>query len=119
MYEELTTREQLNDLGSALTIEGLLEESIPDFIDWIKKYTEMIREDAYIVKGRTMNRIYDLTDDNAYDNDLTIVAIKLEDMEDFSKIILPRFNIGARWFDDIVDNNVRREREKKGEEEEW
>ena len=58
MYEELTTREQLNDLGSALTIEGLLEESIPDFINWVKAHTKMIREDAYIIKGRTMNSVY-------------------------------------------------------------
>lgn len=111
MYKELTTKEQLDDLGSALTIEGLLESSIPDYISWIKKYTPMIREDVYIIKGKTMNQIYGLTGYNMYDDDLTIVSIKLEDMEDYTKIVFPRFDIGARWFDDIVENNERRELE--------
>lgn len=112
IYKELTTKEQLDDLGSALTIEGLLESSIPDYISWVKKYTPMIREDAYIIKGNTMNRIYGLTGHNMYDDDLTIVSIKLEDMENPAAITFKRFDIGARWFDDIVWNNEMREQDK-------
>lgn len=26
------------------------------------------------------------------------------------KVAIPRFAIGGRWFDDVVDNNIRRER---------
>ena len=33
----------------------------------------------------------------------------VEYMEDFNKIIMPRFDVGGRWMDDIYDNNVRRE----------
>lgn len=110
MYKTLTTLEELDDLGSALTIEGLAEDNIKHFIDWVKRYTPMKNEVAYIVKGETMNRIYNLTGNNAYPDDTNIVAIKLEDMESISKIILARFEIGARWFDDIVDNNKRREK---------
>ena len=113
MIKELKTREELDGLGSALTIEGLLEDSIPDFIDWVKEYTDMVREDSYIIKGRTMNRVYGLTEDNAYDDDLTIVSIKLEDMENPAAITFKRFDIGARWFDDIVWNNEMREQDKQ------
>ena len=109
VYKELTTFQELNDLGSALTLEGLNEDSIGDFLDWIKKYTPMKNEIAYVIKGKTMNSVYGLTGDNSYPDDLTIVSVKLEDMEDSSKIIIPRFQIGAKWFDDIVANNQTRE----------
>ena len=33
----------------------------------------------------------------------------LDDIEDPTKIAIPRFQVGGRWFDDIVDNNRRRE----------
>ena len=112
MYKELTTREELDGLGSALTLEGLAEDSIPDFIEWVKKYTPMKSETAYIIKGKTMNEVCNLTGDNAYPDDCTIVSIRLEDMEDSMAVVMPRFKIGARWFDDIVANNLRREMEK-------
>ena len=105
----LTELNELNDLGSALTIEGLSEESIQDFIDWVKQYTPMKKEIAYVIKGKTMNRVYNLMGNNAYPNDCTIVSIKLEDMENSKAIIIPRFEIGGRWFDDIIDNNSMRE----------
>lgn len=113
MIKELKTREELDGLGSAITIEGLLADTIPDFIDWVKEYTDMVREDAYIIKGRTMNEVYGLTGDNAYGDDLTIVSIKLEDMENPAAITFQRFKIGARWFDDIVWNNEMREQDKQ------
>lgn len=109
MYKELTTLQELNNLGSALTIEGLAEDSIKDYIGWVKKYTPMKKEDAYIIKGKTMNNIYGLTGTNAYPDDCNIVSIKLEDMKNYEAVILPRFEIGARWFDDIVYNNRVRE----------
>ena len=110
MYTELTTLQELEDLGSALTIEGLTEDSIKDFIGWVKQYTPMINETAYIIKGKTMNTVYGLTGDNAYPDDVNIVSIKLEDMENSMAVVMPRFQIGARWFDDIVMNNAARER---------
>ena len=109
MYKTITTREEIENLGSALTIEGLAEESIPDFIGWVKELTPMINEDAYIIKGKTMNDAYNLTGNNAYPDDCTIVSIDLNDMENYNAVIFPRFQIGARWLDDIVDNNLRRE----------
>ena len=103
----LTTLEELESLGSALTMEGL---SISEFIDWVKQYTPMKSETAYIIKGKTMNDVYMLTGNNKYPDDCTIVSIKLEDMENSMAVVIPRFNIGARWFDDIVMNNATREK---------
>lgn len=108
----LTKLEELEDLDSALTMEGLAEDSIIDFINWVKQYTPMKQDKAYIIKGKTMNEVYSLTGNNAYPDDCTLVAIKLEDMEDSMKVVMPRFQIGARWFDDIVMNNAMREQDK-------
>lgn len=58
----LTTLEELESLGSALTMEGLAEDSISEFIDWVKQYTPMKSETAYVIKGKTMNDVYMLTD---------------------------------------------------------
>jgi hypothetical protein len=57
----------------------------------------------YTYKGKLMNKSYELHGDNAYPDDLTFVSIP--------KFYNPIFkiNYGARWFDDIVDNNERRE----------
>lgn len=107
----LTELQELENLGSALTIEGLAEDSIPDFINWVKEYTPMKNEKAYIIKGKTMNDVYSLTGNNAYPDDCNIVSIKLNDMENSMAIVMPRFQIGARWFDDIVANNIAREKQ--------
>lgn len=87
----LTTLEELESLGSALTMEGLAEDSISEFIDWIKQYTPMKSETAYIIKGKTMNDVYMLTGNNKYPDDCTIVSIKLEDMENSMAVVMPRF----------------------------
>lgn len=63
-----------------------------------------------IIKGKTMNDVYMLTGNNKYPDDCTIVSIKLEDMENSMAVVIPRFNIGARWLDDIVMNNATREK---------
>jgi hypothetical protein len=53
-----------------------------------------------------MNEQYGLTGNNAYPKHVNIVSvIDIDQM----KVAIPRFSIGARWFDDIVDNNAHRE----------
>ena len=56
-----------------------------------------------------MNTKYGLTESNAYPDNLNILSIKLEDLKDPNKLAIPRFEIGGRWFNDIVDNNARRQ----------
>ena len=103
-----TTLKSLVD-NSALTIVGLALDSIEDFVEWIETYTPLKNKVAYVTKGALANREWGLTGDNRYQDDLNIVSVKLDDMEDFKKIVMPRFEVGARWMDDIYDNNVRRE----------
>ena len=107
---KIETKEQLDELykGSALTFIGVCdtEENIMDIIKWINQYTEVSKSlNVNIIKGITMNKEYGLTNDNAYPNDLTFISFDLKDIKEINKIALPRFAVGGRWFDDIVDNN--------------
>ena len=104
---------------SAFTIEGLSpdDESLGDLAEWVKRLTAFKREDFYVIDGKTMNREYGLTGTNAYpETGCTLVCIKLSDLEKPMALTIPRFQVGGRWFDDIVDNNARREAEKNGTE---
>ena len=101
---------------SALTMTGLKLESIKDFVGWVEGYTKLLRRRVYVVSGKVMNTYCGNTGDNAYADDLNLVAIKLSDIADYTKIVLPRFQVGGRWFDDIVDTNKRREDEKLANE---
>jgi hypothetical protein len=94
---------------SALTIEGLSEESINDFIEWIENYTSFKNDKiCYIIKGSIMNKEYHLTGDNRYNDNLTIVSVMLSDLKEPLTLAIPRMGI-ARWFDDIVEDNRFRE----------
>ena len=59
-------------------------------------------------KGKEMNNEFHLTGSNAYQNDLTFLAFSLEGL-DIGKLAIFKLQMGDRWFDDIVDNNQRRE----------
>ena len=118
---QVTDRATLDALykDSAFTIEGLAldDESLGKLAEWVKRLTSFKREDFYIIEGRTMNREYNLTGTNAYpEKDCTLVCIKLTDLVKPLALTMPRFQVGGRWFDDVVDNNARREAEKNGTE---
>lgn len=110
---EITTKKQCESLrnNSALTWEGLSadDESLNQLKDWINRYTKLLNERVYIIHGKQMNKWYKLTGNNAYPDDLTIVSIDLQDIESVQAIVIPRFEVGGRWLDDIIDNNIRRE----------
>lgn len=114
----VTNKEQLDELYDAwaLTLIGIedSDESINRFIDWIKKYSEVSNPlNVYITSGKTMNNHYNLTGNNRYNEDLKIVSIKNKDIMQLMRIAIPRFEIGGRWFNDIVDNNSWREEDKQ------
>ena len=118
---QVTDRKTLDELydESAFTIEGLStdDKSLGQLAEWMKHLTAFKREDFYIIEGKTMNREYNLTGTNAYpDTNCTLVCIKHSDLEKPLALTIPRFQIGGRWFDDICDNNSRRESEKIGTE---
>ena len=109
------TEEQLNALynQSALTWEGLDigESNLNAVKDWLVLHNAIIdgaEPIFHITTGRLMNKYYGLSGTNAYHNDLNIVSVT--NINPIS-IAIARFEVGGRWFSDIVDNNARREEE--------
>lgn len=111
----VNTREQLDELiaDSSLTWEGLTVDSDDDYkqvTDWMAKHGAKPKTDnVYITTGKTMNTLEGLAGSNAYPDDLSIVSFKLSEIENAMALAIPRFDVGGRWMDDIVENNRRRE----------
>ena len=93
---------------SAFTFEGLttdkdsMNQLFEVFKPFIKDNIKYL--DIYIVKGSLMNRHYCLKYD-PYPDNLNIVAIPTNQFKDLGKLAMFKLQVGARWFDDIVDNN--------------
>ena len=107
------TKVQLDALynESALTWEGLTnsEENLEAVMDWLTNLGAVIdgqEPTFHIITGELMNEMYGLKGNNAYADILTIISVTNINQ---IKVALPRFEVGGRWFDDIVDNNKRRE----------
>ena len=114
---EVTTKEKLNELynSSALTFIGVSEEekSLSDMVKWLKEKSEISNPlPVHIIKGKVMNENCKLTGSNAYRNDLTLIAIKTENIKNIGAMAIARFEVDGKWFDDIVDNNLDREKSK-------
>ena len=95
--------------NSDLTISGMIPEEAQLYVDYFKDHTG-VKEDAtsYIYSGKAVNDYYNLSGDNRYPDDLHFFTIPNESFESIAAITIPRFQVGGRWFDDIVDNNARR-----------
>lgn len=93
--------EQLKELydSSAMTWEGLIAEDFETALDYCCKNGR--DGTGYVMSGADMNGFCHLTGRNAYPDKLTIFMIK-----DFKGLAM---TYGARWLDDIIDNNARRE----------
>lgn len=109
------TEADLNNLyeENALTFEGttITEDNLTWLVNWLKDHNcEMKHYDFYVIAGKLMNDFYELTGDNAYPESLTILTIKLSDLTNVGAICIPRFELGGRWFNDVVDNNAMREK---------
>lgn len=87
---------------SALTFEGLAVDSIPDALEFFIE--EKGQEDVFanIFSGEQFNEIFRLSGSNAYPEDFAIVVF-----ENTGTVLA--ITIGARWLDDIVNNNAERE----------
>ena len=110
------TKDDLDMLygSSALTWEGMAtnEENLGAIDAWFREVGAEPHVDyaGYAVSGSLMNEAYGLTGDNRYPGDLIILAFPLQEcFGDLMPLIRYRFSVGARWFDDVVDNNARRE----------
>ena len=96
----VTTIEQLEGLyrSSAMTWEGLSEASF----EHVLEIAGQKNAKGFLTKGKVMNEFCHLTGDNAYPDDLNIFSIM-----DFKGLAI---YFKARWMDDIIDNNARREK---------
>lgn len=92
---------------SAMTMEGLRVEDIEQWLNHVNDNVGLTKPDIYQISGKVMNDFHGLTGSNAYQNDLAIVSIPLENMK--GNPMMYRLMMGCHWFDDIVDNNRRRE----------
>lgn len=98
-------------IGSYYTIVGCGG----DLNEWATGYRELLgdrgigKPEKFIAfKGKDMNEVYMLTGSNAYTDRLTFLMFPLDGL-DVSKLAIFRLQAQDRWFDDIVDNNQRRE----------
>lgn len=115
IFKNVTTKSEITKLGSAITIVGLTisKDGSEAFAEWCNNIAKFKTDNhvGYLIKGNVMNKLYHLTGDNAYPNDLNIISFALNDFVDSGKFVTSRFEIDAKWLDDIVDNNVMREKE--------
>lgn len=86
-----------------------------DLDEWTAGYRELLEErgigtpkEFISFKGADMNEVYGLTGDNAYDDELTCLMFPLDNLHT-GKLAMFRLRAGDKWFDDIVDNNQRRQ----------
>lgn len=103
---------------SAFTFVGLMtdDKNIQLMLDSLKEYGLKDTPDIYVVEGSLMNSYYGLTKD-PYPEDLHIVALPVDQFSDVGRLAIFKLRIGARWFDDIVDNNEYHEHQDEGSEE--
>lgn len=100
---------QALEKGSAFTWEGMAtsEDNLQSIVDFFKENTPTVKLPIkfYIWSGKTMNDLYSLTKGVAYPDDLSFVSIPLDCWPDLGNLPIIKFQVGARWLDDIVNNN--------------
>lgn len=99
--------------GSAFTWEGIRisDEDLKAITEYFKENTPSIKLPItfYTWKGKLFNDMYGLTGTNAYPEDLNFLSIALDQWSKMGNLPMIKIAVGARWLDDIVDNNARRE----------
>ena len=63
----------------------------------------------YVTDGKSFNKAYDLYGDNAYTNNVHHIIIPLDTLKNTDDIVSAKSTLGARYFNDVVDNNEYRE----------
>ncbi len=99
--------------GSYYTITGCGGE----LSDWKNGYEDLMAQKGigkpaswHSFSGKDMNETYGLTGSNRYPDELTFLCFPLDGLH-IGKLAMFKIEMGDRWFDDIVDNNRRREEE--------
>lgn len=98
--------------GSAFTWEGMSidDKNLKDIVEALKEETPIkLPVTFYTWKGKDFNEKYGLTDSNAYPDNLDFLSISLDNWSEMGNLPFWKMSVGARWLDDIVDNNARRQ----------
>lgn len=101
--------------GSYYTIIG----AGGDLEEWKHGYSELLAESGIgsvkewiSFKGSDMNKEFGLTGSNMYDPSLTFLAFPSDGLN-VGRLAIFKLQMEDHWFDDIVENNLRREAEKE------
>ena len=112
--------------GNDFTLEGVDcdDKSCQMIANFIGHHVEIKTPvEIYVIKGKDMNKAYDLYGDNAYKDNIHIMVIPLTTLKDSRYIVHTKNAINARYFNDVVDNNEYREylagRHEKSEQIQW
>ena len=91
-----------------------------DLKEWINGYEEMLKESGigtptrwYFCDGRDINRKFRLKGDNAFRNDLVCLFFPIKNLR-VSKLAVFKLKMGDGWFDDIINNTLRKQNEEMG-----
>lgn len=94
-----------NSYSTILGAGGDLQEWVNGITEWMKENNFGEMSNIVTFKGKDVNKIWDLKDNNKLPNDLTILAWS-NDKIDLNKYCISRMQMGIRWFDDIIDNSI-------------
>ena len=85
-------------------------KNLKAIVDALKKDTPIkLPVTFYTWTGKEFNDKYGLTGNNAYPEDLPFLSISLDNWSEMGNLPFWKMQVGARWLDDIVDNNARRQ----------
>lgn len=104
-----------------LTFEGaIIDEKNFNNIEMYLKDNgcEMEERNFFVYKGELINRKYGLSGKNAYNKDLDFITVRKKDLKNPEKLGVKRYTIAGRWFNDIIEKNIKKQKREnqKGEE---
>ena len=104
--KEIALRKELQALAnkSAPCWEGLSLDGLEEYIKGIDPKVTVV-----FCSGDNYNRAYNLTGNNRYPWNLTLVFLDIPSDYSLSEMMKWKLQYGARWADDVRDNNLRRE----------
>lgn len=105
--EELRNKSAFTFIGAG----GNLNDWMVGINDVLKQHLINQVSRFYTWNGKLMNDMYGLTQNNAYQDDITFLAFDITEipMDQIGKLSMLKLTMHARWLDDIVDNDLARE----------
>lgn len=82
------------------------DNSLQEIVNWFTSNGCPLREEVcWLTSGKQMNRFCNIKKSIFYPDNANIISIELDNITNASKILSKRMEFGARWFDDIVNQN--------------